>query len=239
MNSLCESVFDSAYLKEYSYQLLIDIIYMTELFDIRKEYTQRTLDEKNVAKTPIDQFNLWLEEAISAGVNEPTAMTLSTSTVDGKPSSRVVLLKNLRAEGFVFFTNYESRKAKQLDENPHCALNFVWHELERQVRIEGKAVKIAPAESDSYFELRPEKSKLGAWASPQSRVIPNREYLEELMANYKFMFQDNVIQRPDNWGGYIVEPALFEFWQGRESRLHDRILYSKNGGGWLIERLAP
>lgn len=212
---------------------------MKDLFDLRRDFTLRSLDEKDVKTNPITMFEQWLNEAIEAEALEPNAMNLATATTDGKPSSRVVLLKQLKPEGFVFFTNYDSKKAKQIDHNKYCALNFVWHELERQVRIEGIISKISATESDSYFEMRPAKSKLGAWASPQSQIIPNREYLEELMVDFEIRFGEKGISRPNNWGGYIVKPLLIEFWQGRENRLHDRIQYKLIDGKWKIDRLAP
>lgn len=212
---------------------------MTDLFNIRRDFTLKKLDEQDILSDPIVMFELWFNEAIQAEALEPNAMNLATSTPDGKPSSRIVLLKQIKPEGFVFFTSYESRKAQQIAENNHCALNFVWHELERQVRVEGIVEKIPPKESDSYFEMRPAKSKLGAWASPQSKVIPDREYLEQLIVDFETKFAGKEIARPANWGGYIVRPYLLEFWQGRASRLHDRIQYTLHEGGWLIERLAP
>lgn len=210
-----------------------------DIFSLRREFTQRELDENEVYEDPIIQFEQWFNEALQSNALEPNAMVLSTSTLDGRPSSRVVLLKQIKTEGFVFFTNYESNKGIQLKKNPYCALNFTWHELERQVRIEGIAKKISPEESDSYFEVRPLKSKLGAWASPQSQVIKNREYLNNIMEDFEKQFSDKKITRPYNWGGYLVETVLIEFWQGRENRLHDRIRYIKENNLWIIERLAP
>lgn len=212
---------------------------MTDLFNIRRDFTLKTLDESEASANPIDMFERWFNEAITAQALEPNAMNLATVTKDGKPSSRIVLLKQLKPEGFVFFTNYDSRKAQHIAENKHCALTFAWHELERQVRIEGIAEKIPAKDSDSYFEVRPEKSKLGAWASPQSRPIPGRKYLEQLMSDFENRFAGKEITRPDNWGGYIVKPHLIEFWQGRKSRLHDRLQYTLENGFWKIERLAP
>lgn len=212
---------------------------MINIFDLRRDFTLKTLDEKEVLPNPINQFEIWLKEAIEAEALEPNGMNLATVGLDLKPSSRVVLLKQVRSEGFVFFTNYESRKAKQIDENPNCALTFIWNELERQVRIEGRVEKILPEESDSYFERRPVASKLGAWSSPQSTVIPDREYLENLVANFERRFADIEIERPGNWGGYLICPTLIEFWQGRANRLHDRIQYILENKSWLINRLAP
>lgn len=214
---------------------------MTDLHNIRRDFTLKTLDESDILPSPVIMFEKWFNEAISVKALEPNAMTLSTATSEGKPSSRVVLLKEIKPEGFVFFTNYQSRKGRQLAQNKYCALNFVWHELERQVRIEGIAEKISPEESDKYFEVRPIKSKLGAWASPQSKPIPGREYLEKFMDDFEKKLTGKNIPRPDNWGGYIVKPILVEFWQGRSNRLHDRIQYtlSDDDYEWIIERLAP
>lgn len=212
---------------------------MADLFNIRRDFTLKKLDEKDILPDPVQMFEQWFNEAVSAEALEPNAMNLATADQKGKPSSRIVLLKQIKPEGFVFFTNYESRKAQQISENKYCALNFVWHELERQVRIEGTVEKISPKESDLYFEMRPVKSKLGAWASPQSRVIPDRNYLEQLMIDFNSKFTSTEIPRPENWGGYIVKPYLMEFWQGRASRLHDRIQYTLLENKWKIERLAP
>ncbi len=210
-----------------------------DLFNLREEFLKKTLDEKDIHKNPINQFEAWFIEALNASVKEPNAMTLSTSWADGRISSRVVLLKQVTQEGLVFFTNYNSNKAMQLMQNPYCAINFMWHELERQVRIEGFAEFVSPQDSDLYFEHRPVNSKLGAWASPQSGVIPNRQYLVDLMEKFRKRYKNKHIERPPNWGGYIVKPSLFEFWQGRENRLHDRIRYKREKNKWIIERLAP
>lgn len=212
---------------------------MTDLFNIRRDFSLKTLDEKDILANPMEMFERWFSEALSSEVLEPNAMNLATATADGRPSSRIVLLKQIKPDGFVFFTNYESRKAKQIDENQFCALDFAWHELERQVRVEGIAEKISKSDSDSYFEVRPLKSKLGAWASPQSQVIPSREYLERLIVDFEERFHQKEIKRPENWGGYIVKPYLIEFWQGRESRLHDRIQYIFENNEWRSVRLAP
>lgn len=210
-----------------------------ELFDMRREFSLKTLKEEDVPKDPIELFAQWLRDAITAESMEPNAMNLATSTPDGRPSSRVVLLKQLTKDGFIFFTNYNSKKGKQIDNNKFCALNFIWHELERQVRIEGIIQKVSTTDSDSYFALRPENSKLGAWASPQSEVIPDRNYLEKLVVDFQNKFLNKNINRPINWGGYIIKPYLIEFWQGRSNRLHDRIQYSLEKKEWKIERLAP
>lgn len=212
---------------------------MVDISDLRRDFTLKTLDAEDVLPNPIQQFEVWFQESIEARVLEPNAMNLATVGFDLKPSSRVVLLKQIRSEGFVFFTNYDSRKAQQIAENPNCALTFIWNELERQVRIEGRAEKIYPEESDAYFERRPVGSKLGAWSSPQSTIIPSREYLEMLVADFEQRFEGVDIKRPENWGGYLVKPVLIEFWQGRKSRLHDRIQYAHLEGDWKINRLAP
>lgn len=212
---------------------------MTDLSNLRHDFTLKSLDEREALSNPITFFSQWLNEAIEIQALEPNAMNLATSTKDGYPSSRIVLLKEIKDNGFVFFTNYDSRKAQQIADNNHCALNFCWYELERQVRIEGIVEKISPTASDAYFEMRPSKSKLGAWASPQSQVIPSREYLEKLNADFESKFHDQAIPRPSNWGGYIVIPHSIEFWQGRASRLHDRLRYTLQNANWIIERLAP
>lgn len=212
---------------------------MIDLFDIRRDFTLKTLDENDAIPNPIEMFERWFNEAVESEVLEPNAMNLATATPDGRPSSRIVLLKQIKPAGFIFFTNYDSKKAQQIAANKYCALDFVWNELERQIRIEGTVEKISNEESDSYFEVRPTKSKLGAWASPQSQVIPNREYLEKLVIDFESKFANKIIARPDNWGGYIVKPFLIEFWQGRKSRLHDRIQYTLTNKEWKIERLAP
>lgn len=207
--------------------------------NLRKEYTLSALDRANVLPDPVKQFEVWLQEAINAEVSEPNAMTLATSTFEGKPSARMVLLKAVYEQGFSFFTNYESRKARQILQNPYGALVFYWAELERQVRIEGRIVRASEKESDAYFRTRPEGSKIGAWASPQSQVVPSRKYLEDLEDDFEEEFVGKTIKRPPNWGGYILEPTMVEFWQGRKNRLHDRIQYRLENGVWFIERLAP
>lgn len=210
-----------------------------DIATLRRDYSLKSLNESEISRDPVVQFEHWLNDAINAQLPEPNAMTLATSTFEGKPSARIVLLKQFSAEGFSFFTNYDSRKANNLLQNPYAAIVFYWSELERQVRIEGKVVKVSDAESDEYFRTRPEKSKLGAWASPQSSVIPNRKYLENLMSDFEEEFRGKKIVRPKNWGGYMLKPSLFEFWQGRSNRLHDRIQYTLTNDSWVVERIAP
>jgi pyridoxamine 5'-phosphate oxidase len=208
--------------------------------DLRKEYASETLLEKDVAADPIEQFQKWWNQAIASDILEPNAMTLATASADGLPSARIVLIKDFDEHGFVFYTNYTSFKAAQLDENPKASLLFHWKELERQVRITGLVFKVAAEESDAYFGSRPVGSRIGAWASPQSNVIENRDWLEKEFEKRIKEFENNTIPRPPHWGGYLVKPVIMEFWQGRYSRLHDRIQYSLEGdGNWKIERLAP
>lgn len=213
---------------------------MATVADIRKDYKQRTLSEDEVNNNPILQFNEWWKEALNAGIDEVNAMTLATASADGVPSARIVLLKGFDDNGFVFFTNYNSYKGKNILENPRACLVFFWKELERQVRITGLTEKVSAAESDAYFNSRPEASRIGAWASPQSEVISSRKWLEEHERELVEQFKISPIGRPVHWGGYRVKPVTVEFWQGRPSRLHDRIQYSlQENGDWKIERLAP
>jgi pyridoxamine 5'-phosphate oxidase len=207
---------------------------------LRKNYSQKKLLENNAAAHPINQFTKWWKEALRSTIIEPNAMLLATATKKGVPSARVVLLKDYSNKGFVFFTNYESAKGKQLLENPRASLVFFWKELERQVRISGSVKKINPADSDTYFVSRPAKSRAGSLASPQSRIIPGRHWLDEKFREVLLAHQHKKFKRPDFWGGYIVKPISIEFWQGRPDRLHDRLLYTllKNGK-WKIVRLAP
>ncbi len=212
---------------------------MSEINEIRKEYTYSQLEIDNLDTDPIVQFRYWLNDALKANVAEPTGMVLSTAGSDGKPSSRVVLLKNLDHDGFTFFSNYESRKGIQIEQNPNASLLFFWPLIERQVRIEGRVAKTPRHISDEYFQSRPEGSKIGAWASPQSRIVPNREYLDNLQKDYVVLFKSKALERPENWGGYKLFPHTIEFWQGRENRLHDRFEYKLNGSIWEVHRLAP
>ena len=208
--------------------------------EIRREYSFERLTEKDVEPNAIKQFAKWWDEAIDSRIDEVNAMTLATASADGLPSARIVLLKEFTEKGFVFFTNYESYKAQQLAENPKACLVFFWKELERQVRITGLIQKINAQESDEYFQSRPESARIGAWTSPQSRVIESRHWLDEKFNELVNKMEGTAIPRPPHWGGYIVKPVVIEFWQGRPSRLHDRIQYTlEENGGWKIERLAP
>jgi pyridoxamine 5'-phosphate oxidase len=211
-----------------------------QIADIRKDYRLQTLDEAEVAVDPIQQFGVWWQEALQSEIVEVNAMTLATANEQGIPSARIVLLKGFDERGFVFFSNYESQKAGDLQVNPLASLVFFWKELERQVRISGRVEKVTELESDQYFQSRPEGSRIGAWASPQSTVITSREVIEEKVAALQASFEGKEIPRPLHWGGYRVLPVKIEFWQGRSNRLHDRIQYSLQANGhWIIERLAP
>ncbi len=211
----------------------------TKLADIRQEYSREELSRKKAAADPFSQFETWMNEALAAEVNEPTAMTLSTVGSDNRPSSRVVLLKGFDADGFVFFTNYNSRKGRQLQENPFAAINFFWPELERQVNISGSASKVSPEESDEYFDSRPLTSRVGAWASDQSEKIDSRTVIMTKAAKLLVKYAIGRVPRPPHWGGFRLVPDRIEFWQGRPSRLHDRICYERNGDAWDISRLSP
>ena len=209
--------------------------------DARKEYEQATLEEADVERNPLRQFSLWYEAAVAAGVPEPEAMTLSTATPEGRPSARIVLLRSYDERGFCFFSNYNSHKGRELAINPYAALTFHWVEQERQVRIEGRVEKTSLAESDAYFFSRPSRSRIGAWSSPQSEVIPGRETLDQLFSKFQEKYSDeSAIPRPEFWGGYRVIPECIEFWQGRPSRLHDRLRFSRDEKtAWTLQRLAP
>ncbi|PIQ26915.1 pyridoxamine 5'-phosphate oxidase [bacterium (Candidatus Blackallbacteria) CG17_big_fil_post_rev_8_21_14_2_50_48_46] len=214
---------------------------MKEKFaELRKEYRQETLTEADLKANPFEQFHYWLAQSIQAGLTEPNAMILSTASLQGIPSSRTVLLKELDTEGFVFFTNYASRKGQEIAENAQVSLLFYWPELERQVRIQGQAEKLTTEESDTYFASRPRGSQLGAWASKQSEVISGRETLEDRLKSLETQFADSSIPRPEFWGGYRVKPSEIEFWQGRPNRLHDRLSFRKSAAlAWQVFRLSP
>ena len=197
------------------------------------------LDEKTINRDPIKQFQLWLNDAIAAKLPLPEAMTLATATPDGKPAARMVLLKQVDGDGFVFFTNYKSPKAEQLDANPYAALVFYWAPLDRQVRVEGSVVRTSAQESIDYFRTRPRESQIGAWASAQSEVIAGREVLEQRAQELEALYCDREIDCPEHWGGYRLKPERIEFWKSRIGRLHDRILYERDTDGWSITRLAP
>ena len=209
------------------------------LADIRHDYALKDLDETQVSDDPIAQFGLWMNEAIAAKANEPTAMTLSTVDSENRPSSRVVLLKGFDPTGFVFFTNYESRKGLSIAANANVSLNFFWPELERQVNITGSATKVSTAESEEYFSSRPLASRIGAWASQQSTKLRSREELEHRVADLTEKYSDGNVPLPPFWGGFRVSPVRIEFWQGRQSRLHDRIVYELRDLAWEIVRLSP
>jgi pyridoxamine 5'-phosphate oxidase len=219
----------------------IDSLYtekMDSIAQLRKNYTFGQLSETEVSPNPLNLFQVWFDQAVKAECPEPNSMTLATADSAGNPSARIVLLKGADSAGFTFFTNYESQKGKELAARPHAALLFHWHELERQVRIKGVVERVSPAESDEYFHSRPAASRIGAWASPQSSEIPNREFLEEAEKRFAADFGDKP-PRPEHWGGYRLQPTEIEFWQGRPSRLHDRIHYQLDGAQWRITRLAP
>jgi len=208
--------------------------------NLREDYQAKSLSVEEVAAHPAQQFDRWFLEAMKSEVREPNAMTLATCTKAGRPSARTVLLKAYDEKGFVFYTNYNSKKGKELEENPFAAMVFCWLDLERQIRIEGKIEKISPEASNQYFQSRPKGSQIGAWASPQSDVISDRGLLEKNVKNLEVKYKDaDALPRPEHWGGYRLVPDVVEFWQGRSSRLHDRICYRLDGEQWTLERLAP
>jgi pyridoxamine 5'-phosphate oxidase len=203
------------------------------------QYNSESIDEKTVDRNPLKLFQRWLDEAIAAGIHLAEAMTLATATPEGKPSARLVLLKGLTEQGFVFYTNYNSMKSRELDANPQAALVFYWPLLERQVRVEGTVKRTDADESDAYFKTRPRESQIGALASPQSEVIPSREALQQRADELEKLYEGREVERPAYWGGYRLFPERIEFWKGRPGRLHDRILYERQDGSWSIKRLAP
>lgn len=207
---------------------------------LREDYRAKTLEIKDIHANPFSQFKEWFQEALDSSIKEANAMTIATVDAEGKPSARIVLLKGFDENGLIFYTNYESKKGQDLAANPNIAAVFLWKDLERQIRIEGIAKKITKAASLKYFQSRPKGSQIGAWASPQSQVIPDRSILENNVKTLKEQYKnvDN-LPIPNHWGGYIIQPTMIEFWQGRSSRLHDRICYKKEGKNWAIERLAP
>ncbi|MBK7183493.1 MAG: pyridoxamine 5'-phosphate oxidase [Bacteroidetes bacterium] len=206
---------------------------------LRHDFSKQTLDESDVNKSPFLQFEKWFKEAVDAHVNEPNAMTVATASTSGMPAARILLLRNFNENGFVFYSNYVSRKGEEIAANPQCALLFFWPELERQVRIEGVLEKQTDEESDIYFNTRPRTSKLGAWTSPQSKVVANRKALDDAYEEMSKQYPTDNVPRPPHWGGYVLKPSSIEFWQGRPSRMHDRILYTLADSNWKIERLAP
>lgn len=213
---------------------------MSSIADIRRDYSLKTLNETEVTENPFQQFADWWQQAIESEIDEVNAMTLATASLEGVPSARIVLLKGYDDKGFVFYTNYESAKGQELAENPRASLLFFWKELERQVRITGLVEKVSAKENDEYFLSRPTGSQIGAWASPQSHVIENRSWLENKVKELEAKFSMEQLTRPFHWGGYRVKPVIIEFWQGRSSRLHDRIQYTlQENNSWKVERLAP
>ncbi|MCW2848591.1 MAG: pdxH [Marmoricola sp.] len=212
----------------------------TDLAALRREYGDRGLDQPDLAPDPVAMFQGWLDDTVESGLHEPNAMVVSTVSADDRPSARMVLLKGLDERGFVFYTNYDSRKGREIAANPFVALLFPWHDLQRQVRVQGTAEKVSVEESEAYFAARPRGSQLGAWASPQSREVASRAELDELYGQVEQRFPDETpVPLPPTWGGYRVVPEEVEFWQGRKGRLHDRLLYRRTRDGWTTTRLAP
>jgi len=210
-----------------------------QIAGLRKTYSLKTLSEESVLADPYEQFIVWLNEALNSGIDEPNAMQLATSSKEGIPGIRTVLLKGIASDGYIFYSNYLSRKARDIDENPNAALLFFWKELERQLIVSGQVEKISREESAAYFISRPRQSQIGTWSSIQSSVIPDRKFIEDQFNSYLKKFEGNDIPLPDYWGGYKLKPYRYEFWQGRENRLHDRICYIKEAENWGIMRLSP
>jgi len=210
-----------------------------DLSDLRQSYTKGRFSEEDLADSPFDQFEHWFRQAVDSKLDEPNAMCLASADAEGRPSTRVVLLKDFSGKGLTFYTNYESRKARELDANPHASANFLWLPLQRQINVTGRVERVSKAESLKYFLSRPFGSRLGAWTSPQSKVISSRQILEMKLDQMKRKFADGEVPLPDHWGGYRIVPETFEFWQGRPNRLHDRFLYTRTDGGWTVDRLAP
>ncbi len=209
------------------------------LNEIRRDFMKQSLNENDVEKSPYDQFAKWFEEAVNSQILDPYAMTVSTVNEQCRPSSRVVYLRDISENGMIFYTNYLSRKGHDIEQHPFVSVNFYWAELERQIRIEGSVEKVSEDKSDEYFAKRPRESQIGAWASEQSSEIPRRENLEERVAYFTRKFQNQPVPRPPHWGGYLIKPHYFEYWQGRPNRLHDRIVYEWIDNEWKIKRLAP
>jgi pyridoxamine 5'-phosphate oxidase len=207
--------------------------------NIRRDFSSKQLDESSVGNNPYQLFAQWFEEAVGSQILDPYAMMIATVSKENKPSSRVVYMRDISEKGLVFYTNYDSQKGNDLDSNPHISLLFFWGELERQIRIEGKVSVLDPIKSDSYFSSRPRESQIGAWTSNQSQIIESRKYLEDRYKEFTAKFENKNVDRPKQWGGYLVEPTSFEFWQGRPSRLHDRVKFLHSGSDWKIVRLAP
>jgi len=209
------------------------------LNEMRRDFSGKPLNEESVLKNPIEQYAVWFEEAVNGQLLDPYAMSITTVSGEGQPSTRIVYMRGIKDEGFVFYTNYNSAKGRDLESNNRVSLNFFWGELERQIRVEGKVEKISETESDAYFANRSRESQIGAWASAQSDVITDRDQLEGQVVFYTEKFKGGNVPRPKHWGGYVVKPTKVEFWQGRASRLHDRIIYTKKVNGWSLSRVSP
>ena len=209
------------------------------LNSVRREFADKPLNEDSIDENPFKQFENWFEEAVNSQILDPYAMTISTVSYEGQPSIRVVYLRGISEKGFKFYTNYNSQKGEDLLENNYVAANFFWSEIERQIRVEGEVERLSSEESDKYFASRPRESQIGAWASNQSKVIDNRKILEDKVAQYNEKYKDMEVPRPPFWGGYLIKPLKIEFWQGRPNRLHDRIVFTKKNGNWLITRVSP